>query len=113
MTFPGVTSIIIVSRLTGEIFSGLTNTYLAESLNELKAAALAVLGGIHPQKKWFYRRLDLTLLKKELTAGIPQILYGSTWLLPSGQFVFYVGMTLFVLRRKKVEPLLKKTEKGV
>ncbi|MER2150326.1 MAG: hypothetical protein ABS900_01810 [Candidatus Limivicinus sp.] len=46
-------------------------------------------------------------------AGIPQILYGSTWLLPFGQFVFYVGMTLFVLRRKKVEPLLKKTEKGV
>jgi hypothetical protein len=62
---------------------------------------------------WIYRRFDLTLLKKEWTAGIPQILYGSTWLLPFGQFVFYVGMTLFVLRRKKVEPLLKKTEKGV
>ena len=33
--------------------------------------------------------------------------------MPFGQFVFYVGMTLFVLRRKKVEPLLKKTEKGL
>lgn len=35
---------------------------------------------------------------------------GNGVLLYIGQFVFYVIMTLFVLRRKKVEPLLKKTE---
>ena len=35
---------------------------------------------------------------------------GNTELVFAGQFVFYVAMTFFVLRRKKVEPLLKKTE---
>ena len=63
MTFPGVTSIIIVSRLTGEIFSGLTNTYLAESLNELKAAALAVLG--HSSSK----NVDLPPLRPDSFKG--------------------------------------------
>ena len=35
---------------------------------------------------------------------------GNTELVFAGQFVFYVAMTFFVLRRKKVEPLLKNTE---
>ena len=35
---------------------------------------------------------------------------GNTELVFAGQFVFYVAMTFFVLRKKKVEPLLKKTE---
>ncbi len=35
---------------------------------------------------------------------------GNSGLLFFGQFVFFVAMTLFVLRRKKVEPLLKNTE---
>ena len=35
---------------------------------------------------------------------------GNTELVFAGQFVFYVAVTLFVLRRKKVEPLLKNTE---
>lgn len=35
---------------------------------------------------------------------------GSSELLFAGQFVFYIVMTLLVLRKKKVEPLLKKTE---
>jgi membrane protease YdiL (CAAX protease family) len=74
LTFLVAVGIVIVNRLTGEIFNGLANKYLAEFLNELKAAALAVLGAFILKKMWIYRRFDLALLKKGWTAGIPQLL---------------------------------------
>ncbi len=74
LTFLVVVGIVIVNRLTGEIFNGLANTYLAEFLNELKAVALAVLGAFILKKMWIYRRFDPALFKKGWTAGIPQML---------------------------------------
>ena len=74
LTFLVVIGIVIVNRLTGKIFDGLANTYLAEFLNELKATALGVLGAFILKKMWIYRRFDPVLFKKGWTAAIPLLL---------------------------------------
>ena len=74
LTFLVVIGIVIVNRLTGKIFDGLANTYLAEFLNEIKATALGVLGAFILKKMWIYRRFDPVLFKKGWTAAIPLLL---------------------------------------
>lgn len=74
LTFLVVIGIVIVNLLTGKIFDGLANTYLAEFLNELKAVALGVLGAFILKKMWIYRRFDPVLFKKGWTAAIPLLL---------------------------------------
>ena len=74
LTFLVVVGIVIVNRFTGEIFDGLSNKYLGEFLNELKAVALGVLGAFILKKMWIYRRFDPALLKRGWTAAIPLLL---------------------------------------
>ena len=76
LTILVVIAIFIASYLTGELFSGVSNTFLADFLLKLKSAALAVLGAIIVKKVWIYKRFDGAVLKNSWATGIPELVIG-------------------------------------
>ena len=74
LTILVIIAVFVINHFTGDIFDGLSNSYLADFLLKIKCAALAVLGALIVRKLWIYQRFDPALLKKGWAAGIPELL---------------------------------------
>lgn len=95
LTFVVIIAILLILQLTGHLFDGVSDTFLADFLLKLRSVVLAVLGALILRRMWIYKRFDGKLLKKSWATGLPELLIG------------FFALSGFIIRKRTVsaEPI--------